>query len=476
MNRIPAIPTFAFVGQPNEGKTTVMATLAEDDRAAIGPVPGTTRTSRDYPVVVGGETIAVFYDTPGFEQAAATLEWFRRHAESPTALSDALAEFESREGFHAEREIFRPLAEGAAALYVADASRPVREVDRQEIEILRLAGVRRIGVLNSKESDDRYRDEWRRVMARDFNHVHEFNGHTASFRDRMRLLEAARAVLPEWGAAMDRCVRVLREDWENRLREVSAAFVGELKELMALRKRATLADSDADPAATTTARETLMDAVRHREKDLRRRLRGVFRHSGEHWELGELLEGDLFSEEVWRLLGLKRWQLAAAGALVGAILGGLVDAHTAFTSLGVAAMLGSVAGGVTAWLSAGRAVDVNIPGLRLGGLRLPGGRLGGRQVEASISAQSNLPWIVLDRAWLYVDLCTRWAHGKREDALAKVDGKHGAMSEWSRDEREVIARLLGLARKPGADPDKLEHASRTARDLFLAKLRDATTG
>ena len=34
------IPTFAVVGQPNKGKSSIVATLAEDERLAIGPTPG----------------------------------------------------------------------------------------------------------------------------------------------------------------------------------------------------------------------------------------------------------------------------------------------------------------------------------------------------------------------------------------------------------------------------------------------------
>ena len=43
MTSVPRIPTFVVVGQPNEGKTTVMATLAEDDDALISPIPGPPR-------------------------------------------------------------------------------------------------------------------------------------------------------------------------------------------------------------------------------------------------------------------------------------------------------------------------------------------------------------------------------------------------------------------------------------------------
>src|SRR4051812_17863072 len=98
MRPIPSIPSFALVGQPNEGKTTVMATMAEDDHAAeISPVPGTTRTCRRYPVVLNGEEIFVFYDTPGFENPAGVLKWFQDNQSLKDPLATFLATFASGE-------------------------------------------------------------------------------------------------------------------------------------------------------------------------------------------------------------------------------------------------------------------------------------------------------------------------------------------------------------------------------------------
>lgn len=36
------IPVFAVIGHPNEGKSSVVATLVENDRIRISPVPGET--------------------------------------------------------------------------------------------------------------------------------------------------------------------------------------------------------------------------------------------------------------------------------------------------------------------------------------------------------------------------------------------------------------------------------------------------
>ena len=59
-------PRFAVVGHPNKGKSSIVATLAEDDSVAISPVPGTTKRARVYPMRVDGEVLYELIDTPGF--------------------------------------------------------------------------------------------------------------------------------------------------------------------------------------------------------------------------------------------------------------------------------------------------------------------------------------------------------------------------------------------------------------------------
>ena len=46
-------PIFAVVGHPNKGKSSIVATLAQDDSVAISSASGTTRVSENLVVSVG---------------------------------------------------------------------------------------------------------------------------------------------------------------------------------------------------------------------------------------------------------------------------------------------------------------------------------------------------------------------------------------------------------------------------------------
>src|SRR5438445_13409632 len=100
-------PRFAVVGRVNKGKSSIVATLAEDDTVRIDPRPGTTTEVREYPVRVDGRTLFVLVDTPGFEDAARALAWLRSRevsaAEGPARVAELLRAYQGTGGVAAGR-------------------------------------------------------------------------------------------------------------------------------------------------------------------------------------------------------------------------------------------------------------------------------------------------------------------------------------------------------------------------------------
>ena len=117
-----ASPVFAVVGRANKGKSSIIATLAEDDRIEISPIPGTTRRCEAFPVTLDGRTLFTLVDTPGFEQAPAVLHWLEQ-TKPPSdrrreRVREFVATFEGTQDFVEERELLGPILDGAAILYV----------------------------------------------------------------------------------------------------------------------------------------------------------------------------------------------------------------------------------------------------------------------------------------------------------------------------------------------------------------------
>jgi hypothetical protein len=107
-------PSFALIGAVNHGKSSIAATLAEDDQIGISADPGQTVESQRF--VCRGAELTV-WDTPGFQNPRGMLAEIRAAAEAASNPLDAFRDFASRHApagaFHAERELLRPLFHGA---------------------------------------------------------------------------------------------------------------------------------------------------------------------------------------------------------------------------------------------------------------------------------------------------------------------------------------------------------------------------
>ncbi len=206
------IPTFAVVGHPNKGKSSIVATLAEDEGLAIGPAPGTTRRATRHTFSIDGEPHYVLVDTPGFQRAGAVLEWLESRATTASARPSLVAEFVATHRqdprFRDECELLQPIVEGAGILYVVDGSKPYGAEYELEMQILQWTGRPRMALINLIGEED-HQQEWRRALGQYFSLVRVFDAVAADFDTRVALLQAFGELDPDWRPPLDRAVAAL---------------------------------------------------------------------------------------------------------------------------------------------------------------------------------------------------------------------------------------------------------------------------
>ena len=208
------IPEFAIVGHPNEGKSAVVSTLAEDDSVRVSPYPGETVVCQTFPVVIDEKEIIRFIDTPGFQSPRKTLKWIRNYQGDPgRILQSYLAAHAGDPDFRDDCLLLEPIAGGAGIIYVVDGSRPVRNVDLAEMEILRLTGRPRMAVINCKEENTVYLASWKNEFRKHFNAVRVFNANKATYAERIDLLENLKGIDQDWGPALERVISAFKEEW-----------------------------------------------------------------------------------------------------------------------------------------------------------------------------------------------------------------------------------------------------------------------
>lgn len=408
------IPTFAVVGQPNKGKSSIVATLAEDERIAIAPTPGTTRSAHRYTLSIDGDPQYVLVDTPGFQRARAVLDWLEARAgsaqERPAVVARFLEEHRNDPRFHDECELLEPIVEGAGILYVVDGTKPYGPEYELEMQVLQWTGRPRMALINLIGDGD-YVEQWRQGLDQYFSIVRVFDAVRADFGKRLALLRAFAELDESWRESIERAVNALTEERERRRRRSAGEIADCLAASLALVERAPLGDDDADSQERRRALESqllerLRNRIRDRERDARDRVQSVYRHQGLKREeaSAELLATDIFTEEGWELFGLSRTELVVSGALSGAVAGGGIDVLLGGASLLFGSGIGALIGGAGAWFA----------GSELARVKVLGQSLGGRVLQVGPVKAPNFPWVMLGRAWVHHRLVSERNHARRE--------------------------------------------------------------
>ena len=414
-----SVPRFAIVGHPNKGKSSIVATLAEDDAVAISAHPGTTTRSRAYPMRLDGETLYELVDTPGFQRARETLAWLDAHdrgaGERAAVVREFVAAHAADARFKDECELLKPIVDGAGILYVVDGSRPYGRQYEAEMEVLRWTGRPRMALINLISAGDHV-EEWRAALGQYFSIVRVFDAVRADFGKRIDLLRSFGAIDESWAGPLTRAADALQADRERRRRS-AAAEIGDLMiDSLSATVAVPLASAEADEAALSSGRGKLQERVRRRERHARGSVQEIYRHTALAIEdsTAAYLVADVFSAQSFSVFGLSAAQLALTGAASGAVAGTLIDVALGGASLLLGAGIGAAVGAAGTLVGAGRLAKVRVLGQPVGGYELRVGPI----------TDPNFPWVLLSRALLHAKLVAERNHARRE-ALA-LDARAGA--------------------------------------------------
>ncbi len=471
------IPEFAVVGHPNEGKSSVLSTLAEDDSVRISPMPGETRDCQTFPVAIDGHEIIRFTDTPGFQNPRKTLQWMQNYTGSDeTMIQDFIEAHQNNPDFHDDCKLLQPLLRGAGIIFVVDGSRPLRNVDKAEMEILRLTGCPRMAIINCKDEETAWLGKWQTEFRKHFNSTRLFNSCHATYRERIELLESLKSIDQDIQPVLDTVVNAFRKDWQERSHQVVTLLLGLLEEGLAYTYSIALESGADEDALKLQLHEQYEKFLRKQELKCQKQMRTLYRHNIFNVELPpqSILNNDLFSEKTWDFLGLNSSQIIMAGGLSGAAVGAGIDVAALGHTLGAFSVIGGLAGIAGAALK-GKEF--------LSGTRLLGMRLDAQKIHVGPVKNIQLLFVLLDRQLLYYSHIINWAHGRRDyDSQAISEdtssGKLGYTSNWSRQDRAICDAFFRSLQKKKDTERQLEARANLAQLLnnTLQEISHGTIG
>ena len=454
-------PTFAIVGHPNKGKSSLVATLARDASVRIGPEPGTTVHAREFPMRAAGTVLYTLVDTPGFQRARAALDWLKQHdtgaASRAAVVERFVREHEYEERFRNECELLRPVVAGAGLIYVVDGAAPYGPEYDAEMEILRWTGQPSLAVINPI-GEPRFVEPWRRALEQFFRVVRVIDVLKAPFDQQLELLRAFGQLRETWRQPLQEAVAALVEHRDGQRADAARVIAEMMAEALTHQETKDI-ESEEDPTRhSATLEANYARRLRAIEERARREVETIYGFDELDREEVDmkLLETDLLSRESWILFGLKKRDLVVVSATGGAIAGGVVDSALLGASFLAGSVVGGVIGGALGYFSSGKLADVKLLHQPMGGVRLRYGP--SRNVQFS--------FVLLNRALLHHRVVAGRTHAQR-DALnvRHLEGETAEASRFVAGSTRELARLFGQLRRsePGTQ----------ARAVALVSLTEA---
>lgn len=422
------IPAFAVVGHPNKGKSSVVSTLARDDRVAISMQSGTTQVSESFDIHLGAAHYQLI-DTPGFQRPRKVLAWLQQETVTADQRGERIKAFlqdpDCQQQFPDETELLKPIMAGAAILYVVDSSRPYSAEYEAEMEILRWTGQPSMALINPISSRE-YIDSWQQALQQFFRTVRIFDAVKADLDQHIELLQAFAHLHQPWSGPLSSLVSAVQAEIRRQQLQSCKIAAHLLDDLVKHQQRQKVLDETQAKALQPSLQAAYYRWMRKREQQAHDELQQLYRHHQLERDSSDLtLSDDLFDTEKWYAWGLSRKQLAAVGGIAGAAAGGVLDLTVAGSSLLLGTLGGSAIGSSAAWLGANKLAKQKLKGLPLGGYEARIGPMKNR----------NFPYVVLAR-FLYIYRLLSARNHARRDRLNVDDAQVGKLLEQLTKEQQ----------------------------------------
>ncbi|MFC3702570.1 GTPase/DUF3482 domain-containing protein [Reinekea marina] len=445
-------PIFAIVGHPNQGKSSIVSTLIQQDSIGISEESGTTVEASRHSLVIDGQPMYHLVDTPGFQRPRQVIDWLESHCGSAAKRQQTVTEFVNEHSnlpvesnrFKSEVELLKPIVDGAAIIYVVDGSVPFSSQFEAEMAILQWTGQPRIALINPI-GGEAYIHDWQAALSQYFSLVKVFNPMTDNLEKQQQILRSVAEIFTQWRDPLLDCAKKLQQVSGKRLQQSSRIIAGFLNESLGYKVSAP-ETTDGITQATVKALELQYQTrLRQLEADLHKKVAQLYTHFNleiDHESLS-LDYPDLFDEQYWYLFGLSRAKLVGLAGSAGAATGVVVDIGVGGSSLMLGAAIGGVASAATAaWAT-----------LKPEAWKVRGVPVAGKKLQYGPIADLQFAFVLLGRAVAFVKQVTDRQHAQRSVLTLQQSKKEQLLANLSANQQVSLVMLLKKAQKPLGDSD-----------------------
>ena len=401
-------PKFVVIGHPNKGKSTIVSALTLNDTIAISDTPGTTKESRQFYLKADDKILYELIDTPGFQRPKKLLEYLKSFGdvgalERPKLIEKFVNENIDNPRFHDEVELLKPIIDGAAILYVVDASKPYSNEYETQMEILRYTAAPSMAILNYIDNTD-YTKEWDMVLGQYFRLIKRFNPMQYNIKEHKSLLNAMSHINPLWEEQMQESIEYLDIFYNNLIDKISATIAKAVKDAISLKLESSYSSLI---SSQERLQKKFIKQIESIEKSMQNRIKEILRFKNLELDIKDSpLQYELFSTKSQEIFGLKKDKLVKISALSGALIGGSVDLALAGHTFFLGALLGGAAGAVGAMYGFDEIAKINF--------------IGTSKMEVGPIKDANFGFIFLNRALIYAKDLLNKSHANRKKEIINL--------------------------------------------------------
>lgn len=409
-------PLFAVVGQPNKGKSSIVASLAFDDTVQVSDTPGTTTVNRSFPLVVDGKTLYELYDTPGFQRARGVLEWLQSHdvsaSKRPDAIRAFISEHKNNKRYSDEIELLEPIMNGAGIVYVVDGSKPYGEEYEAQMEILRWTGQPSMALINLIGDED-YTDEWRVALGQYFKLIRVYDPMRRDLGQHIALLEAIAQLKEQWTTPVKRSIKILTKHRSQIYHQSSKHIAHLVADSLSYIEELRISSDEATHKEEEKLQDDYKHALRKLEQESQHQIEELWSYKDIQKEQGLLVldDNDLFSQESASIFGLTKKEIIMTGITGGAAVGAGIDLLFAGHTALLGGAIGAIVGGTSAYLGFDELSETKVLGMKLGRTYIEMGPMKNR----------NFPYILLGRSLYHLYVISNRSHAHRGSIELDMD-------------------------------------------------------
>ena len=437
-------PSFVLVGHANQGKSSIVSTLAYDDSVAISSIPGETVVTELFALKIDGKTLYRLYDTPGFQNPRKVLDYLQKNEttirQRPQILAKFLQENIYNPRFKDEIELLKPIVDGGTIIYIIDTSKPYSQEYEVEMEILSWSARPSMALLNNIGDDD-YSQEWMVALRQYFNIIHRFNPIEVTFKEKVKLLQKFALLDLEREKELEEVIEILKQDYNNRIEKTANLITEYAYKSISYRVRSSQVLQKISVKDKEFFESKYKNDLINFEKTLQKDIQNIWGHVKKDTYMDEyiLSKSELFSKE-FSDDGLVKKSLIALSTTTGGAVAGV-------TTFAFSAPSSALDGGVT---TASATVLSTIGGATAGfvggvfgykkflNTSIVGSFIGEKKIQIGPMQNLQFLFILSSRNIEFANAVLNRSHAYREKIKIK---DNSAQNLFDENERKAISKI-----------------------------------